>query len=163
MTTEGAMGEYRLRLSDDREFGPVPMETILQWARQGRVPRDVQLISQDDGVEYSVLDMPELARIVQAPPTESTGLRHPLPSSPSALIPRANPHALIGYYLAVASILLVFLAPVAIVLGFIGLRKVKKNPAIKGTTHAWVAIIGGTLVIFGYVAIFSIPTLMRSY
>ena len=155
MMTTSVMGEYRMRMSDDREFGPVSMETIQQWARQGRVPFGVILISENDGAEYAVHDFPELARIVQAPPTESTGLRYTPPSSPHAMIPTANPHALIGYYIAVASLLLPILAPVAIILGIIGLRNVSLNPEVKGTAHGWVAIVGGAVILFGWIVLFA--------
>jgi hypothetical protein len=32
----------------------------------------------------------------------------------------------------------------AIILGVIGLRRVKENPEIKGTVHAWIGILSGS-------------------
>jgi len=70
------------------------------------------------------------------------------------LIPYKNPLALIGYYCAVASLLPCIgfpIAIVALVLGILGLRAVKKNPVISGTVHAWIAIVGGALITVGYI------------
>ena len=64
------------------------------------------------------------------------------------LIPTGNPPALVGYYLAVFSLIPCFgllLAIPAVVLGIIGMRKVKAHPEAKGATHAWVATILGLL------------------
>ena len=78
----------------------------------------------------------------------------PLPSSGiSRLIPANNPCALISYYCGVFSLIpglgrLIALA--AIPLGVVGLRKVKREPAVHGTTHAWVGIVLGTLSIAGH-------------
>lgn len=62
------------------------------------------------------------------------------------LIPYKNPPALIGYYLGYLGFLPLLGIPIAmaaIVLGFIGLRKRKKNPAVRGKGHALFAIIAG--------------------
>lgn len=62
------------------------------------------------------------------------------------LIPYKNPHALIGYYLGIVGLFpllgLVFSIP-AFILGIIGLRKRSQNPIIKGSVHAWIAIVLG--------------------
>lgn len=78
----------------------------------------------------------------------------------SSVIPYKNPKALIGYYLAVFSILGFFpligiigtlMGFAALVLGFLGLRDVKANPQVKGTAHAWIGIIlgGGMALVTG--------------
>lgn len=67
----------------------------------------------------------------------------------STIIPVRNSAALIGYYMSVASLIPfvgLFLGPVAIVLGVKGLYAVKATPLVKGTVHAWVAIIMGSIV-----------------
>lgn len=84
-----------------------------------------------------------------ASPTQDV---NPIPSAPSdgdgtgGMIPYKNPHALIAYYLGLFSlfpILGFFLAVPAFVLGIMGLRNRKRNPAIKGSVHAWIGIIMG--------------------
>lgn len=75
----------------------------------------------------------------------------------STIIPYRNIPALVGYYLAVFSLLpcaALVLGPAAVVLGIIGFSKVRKNPTAKGTAHAWTAIIlGGVTTIANVVAI----------
>src|SRR5687768_17357038 len=69
----------------------------------------------------------------------------------STIIPYKNVPALIGYYVGVFSLipcLGLALAPVAVILGIIGLV-VARKPGAKGTAHAVVAIILGLLSV-GY-------------
>ncbi|HEV3444171.1 MAG TPA: zinc ribbon domain-containing protein [Gemmataceae bacterium] len=67
----------------------------------------------------------------------------------STIIPYKNPKALAGYYCGIFSlfpILGFILGPLALTLGIMGLRYVKRKPQAHGTVHAIIAIIGG---IFG--------------
>ena len=82
----------------------------------------------------------------------------------STIIPYKNVPALIGYYVSVASlipILGVLLAIAAIILGVNGLRYAKQNPQAKGTAHAVVAIVLGTLVLLGHLAAFVVLVIMK--
>ena len=66
------------------------------------------------------------------------------------VIPYKNPHALIAYYLGIISLLPLIGVPfgiASVILGFMGLGRRKKNPVIKGSAHAWIGIIFGTLSI----------------
>ena len=90
---------------------------------------------------------------------------HPSQSHPNArqgdatggVIPYKNPMALTGYYLGWLSLLpligILFTVP-AIILGFIGFSRYKKNPIIKGHVHAWIAIIFGGIGLLGSGACF---------
>lgn len=148
---EGFPGRYSIRLADGRQFGPVPMDGILSWAREGRVGKDAWLIAEDESIAPRlVIDVEPLARVVSAPPTVSTGVRAPAPRSASAVIPTANPAALGGYYCAIFAMIPfvgTILAPIAIVLGLVGLARVRRYPDAKGTFHAWVGIAGGAFVL----------------
>lgn len=148
---EGFAGRYSIRLADGRQFGPVSMDGILSWAREGRVGKDAWLIAEDESIApRRVMDVEPLVRIVSAPPTVSTGVRAPAPRSASALIPTANPAALGGYYCAIFALIPfvgVMLAPIAIILGLVGLARVRRHPDAKGTFHAWVGIAGGGLML----------------
>lgn len=69
--------------------------------------------------------------------------------STGGLIPYKNPHALIAYYLGLFSlfpIIGLFLAIPAFILGIMGLRNRKRNPAIRGSVHAWIGIVMGGLM-----------------
>lgn len=67
------------------------------------------------------------------------------------VIPYKNPKALIAYYCGIASGLPLIGLPlgiIAFVLGIKGLQDRKKNPAIKGSAHAWIGIgCGGVFAI----------------
>lgn len=142
---------YKVRLADKQEFGPASLDDIVEWARQRRVPMDALLVNTEDAEVRSVLTEPRLRAILQAPPTSPMGpLANPNPTggagAASLLIPANNPCALTGYYMAVFSIVLPILAPVAIILGIFGIRARMRRPEVHGIAHAWVAIVGGFLV-----------------
>jgi hypothetical protein len=86
-----------------------------------------------------------------APPAQ------PAPSDGvSTLIPYKNPKALASYYCGVFSLIPVLgliLGPIAIVLGVKGLKAAKAQPELKGTAHAWVGIVLGSLVALGHLAV----------
>ena len=79
---------------------------------------------------------------------QSGGAMPPMPIAPSegdatgGVIPYKNMPALLAYYLGLFSLfpcLGLFLAIPAFVLGIMGLRKRKANPAVKGSASSWVA------------------------
>lgn len=73
------------------------------------------------------------------------------------LIPTSNPAALMAYYCAVFGIIPPFgllLAPMAFVLGLVGRSKVKLDPRLSGTAHAWIGILLGGAVSLAYLALF---------
>jgi hypothetical protein len=89
--------------------------------------------------------LPEFQDAFAAPPPA------PAPASAqgdrgiSTVIPYKNVPALIAYYVGVFCIICPpLLCFPAIILGVIGLRRVKENPEIKGTAHAWIGILSGS-------------------
>ena len=71
--------------------------------------------------------------------------------STGGVIPYKNPHALIAYYLGILALLPLIGVPfgvASIILGFMGLSRRKKNPVIKGSVHAWIGIVFGSLSLF---------------
>jgi len=102
----------------DRKPCPVCGEQIAAAARKCRFCGEV-------------FDAPETA---EKSPGDATG----------GMIPYKNVPALIGYYLGVFSIIPCFpIGLAALVLGILGLRKVKQQPEVKGTVHAWIGILAG--------------------
>ncbi|MGB0549127.1 MAG: hypothetical protein ACPGR8_08330 [Limisphaerales bacterium] len=71
-------------------------------------------------------------------------------SGVSTIIPYHNKPALIAYYLGVFFIA----CPPAMILGIIGLRNVRANPEVKGTAHAWIGIISGSVFLLLSIAVF---------
>tara|TARA_B100000029_G_scaffold469843_1_gene508081 strand:+ start:1850 stop:2212 length:363 start_codon:yes stop_codon:yes gene_type:complete len=75
------------------------------------------------------------------------------------IIPYKNQPALVAYYLGLFSLLPcigVVLAIPAFILGIMGLKKRKENPAVKGSVHAWIGIIMGGIfaLVWGGVIVF---------
>jgi hypothetical protein len=86
--------------------------------------------------------LPEFQDAFAAPPA-------PAPASAeggvSTVIPYKNVPALIAYYVGVFCIICPpLLCFPAIILGVIGLRRVKENPEVKGTAHAWIGVLSGS-------------------
>jgi hypothetical protein len=77
----------------------------------------------------------------QAPPPSGPG-QAPTGGTLGRIIPTQNPPALIAYYCGVFSICLVP-APFAIILGIVGLNRVKKDPSLPGKGHAITGIVLG--------------------
>jgi hypothetical protein len=143
----GTTEQFRIRLKDGAEYGPAGMELVLQWAREGRIPRDALLVPEDGAPPRPVMWEPELETLLQAPPTVAGEVPAPrYTASPSALVPTGNPAALVGYYFAVLSLVVPPLALVAFILGIFGLIRVHRHPASKGTVHAWIAILSLVIV-----------------
>lgn len=97
----------------------------------------------------------EFAAELQEPQGDSTG----------GVIPYKNPKALIAYYLGIVSGLPLIGFPfgvAAFVLGIMGLRARKANPAIKGSAHAWIGIGCGGLfmLLWGAVGVMVIVALI---
>ena len=65
------------------------------------------------------------------------------------IIPYKNWQALTAYYIGIFSCLLCFfglpVGIVAVVLGVLGLKARARNPAIKGSVHAWIGVVLGTI------------------
>ena len=129
--------QYKIKGTDDTEYGPVSTEELQQWVAQNRCTRE-SLVEVDGSGEW----VPQNA--CAAPPA-------PAPASAegeggvSTVIPYKNVPALIAYYVGVFCIICPpLLCFPAIILGVIGLRRVKENPEVKGTAHAWIGILSGS-------------------
>lgn len=87
----------------------------------------------------------------------SAPIQSPHPDEPQqrqdatgGLIPYKNPHALLAYYLGIGALIPLLGIPLGIAsisFGISGLRKYKRDPAIKGSVHAWIGIAGGVLAL----------------
>ena len=78
-------------------------------------------------------------------PTHSAG------DATGGLIPYKNVPALVGYYVSIFSLFpcVPILSIAAIVLGIMGLKKVAREPVVRGTVHAWLAIVlGGVSLLY---------------
>ncbi|MCH7573193.1 MAG: hypothetical protein IH891_09795 [Planctomycetes bacterium] len=133
-----------MRTIKGEEYGPADLDQIVQWAREGRIPRDALLYPEGGGDPKSVFAEPRLASILSAPPTAPTVemINKPLePAKRTFFLPTGNQPALWSYYLAVFSYIMWPLMPVALALGVIGLVRSIRNPEARGGLHALIAIV----------------------
>ena len=131
-----------VRLPDGSEFGPADLETIVQWAREGRIPKGALLYPRDGGEPRSVFAEPRIGSILVAPPTTPTTTPESKPESTSpGWFPAGNPASLWGYYVSVAGILVPVLCPISLIMGLIGIVRAIQNPAGKGLFHGIVAVL----------------------
>lgn len=87
---------YRVKMSDGQLYGPITLDQIVQWAREGRIPRDALLYPEGGGDPKSVFAEPRLASILSAPPTLPTMAMTGKPLEPAKRTffcpPAINPH-----------------------------------------------------------------------
>lgn len=141
-----AFEQVTLRLANGQEFGPVTMPELLHWHREGRVPPDATLVDALSGETRAVADFPAL--IIAPPPLPGTPAFAAMSTGGSnslnRIIPTGNPNALIGYYCGIFGLLCApVLGPVALILGILGMRDVKKTNV--GFGHALTGIIMGSI------------------
>lgn len=144
-----------LRTNPGQEFGPANIAVLVEWAKQGRVPRDAMLVPTDQGIPCRASEHPQLAAILAAPPMVAGPVPQIAPGGDdvtSKVIPYRNPKALIGYYFAIGNLIGMIipiigpiLSGIVIWLGVSGWRFRRANPSVHGAAHAWIAIIGGSI------------------
>ena len=88
-------------------------------------------------------------RIENAPPPSDSG-----GDATGGLIPYKNKHALVGYYMSIGGLLLMCVPVLGLGYGIAvlycgikGRKNAKEHPEVKGSVHAWIAIIGGVVEI----------------
>lgn len=154
---------YKIKSENGEEFGPVNSTEIQIWIDQKRCSSETLIEVDGNGNWVQLSTLPEFANILaleqSATQKGDDGV--------SSVIPYKNVPALTGYYLAVFSGLGLLCPPAgfllalpALVLGIIGLKKAKANPAAKGKIHAWIGIIGGAL--FSVIFVLMLVLLLKS-
>lgn len=101
---------------------------------------------------------------------QGTGARpyahgHATGDATGGLIPYKNVPALVGYYLGIFSLFpcVPVLSIAALVLGIMGLMKVKREPVVKGTVHAWIAVVlGGVSLLYNTLGTIGVAIAMFS-
>lgn len=139
--------------------GPFAKGVLLQYYLSGKIPSTSQICEEGNSTWEPIAVLttqapsPDQAPLPPTPPLypqQDTGIL-------SRLIPSKNSMALTGYYLGVFGLIPVLGLPLAIaafILGILGLKAYRRNHAIRGQTHAWVAIILGGLVCTVYLLAF---------
>ncbi|MCB2154000.1 hypothetical protein KQI84_03885 [bacterium] len=132
---------------DGSRYGPADIPTLIEWARQGRVPFASLVEDAETHQMRPVNSVPEL--------------KNEIPRDLFQKLIPPNTLAVIGYYVAILSLLgaLCLFIPTgigglaAVILGGMGLRSAKRDPDIRGVAHAWTAIILGSLEVLALLAV----------
>ena len=113
---------------------------------------------QQPGMQPQMMQQPMMGQPGMQPQMMQQPGMHQQGDATGGIIPYKNPKALIAYYLGIVSgfpVIGNLVGVVALVLGILGLRDRKKNPAIKGAVHAWIGILvgGGFFLLWNTLAI----------
>ncbi|MCZ6834900.1 MAG: hypothetical protein O7G85_03930 [Planctomycetota bacterium] len=136
------MTQYKIKMPDGTEFGPADLDTIVQWAKEGRIAKAALLYPEDGGEPMSVFAQPRIASILGAPPTShSITPEVKQAKSSSGWFPTGNPLSLWGYYISVAGFLIPLLCPISLIMGCVGMVRAIQNPKAKGFVHGLVAVL----------------------
>lgn len=151
---------------DNQQQGPFSVDEINDRLRSGDVIALGTFAWYEGCPGWMTLDRVPGVFMLNTPPTFVAGA---MPSSQSdatgGLIPYKNLYALVGYYLSIFSMIPFVGIPLGvagIICGIVGVRRRNRNPMVRGTAHAWFAILFSALVIFIQVAAIVSLVLYRS-
>lgn len=133
---------------DGTWYGPYPINDVVSWSREGRIPPNVWIRDVAGDARARPLS-DELADYPTGPPT--LGER---------LIPK-NRAAVLSYYLGLASFVGLFMCVVpgvilgiiAIILGVRGLRRAREKPHLRGKAHAITGIVAASICLLIGIAV----------
>lgn len=156
---------YHIIGADNQSHGPVDEATLLDWIIQGRANGQTQTRKEGDSEWKALSAFPEFAAALNnAPPPLAAA---PEGDATGGLIPYKNKHALIGYYMSIGGLLLMCVPLLGLAYGIAviycgikGRKNAIEHPEVKGSVHAWIAIVGG--VIESIVAVFSTISLIMA-
>jgi len=158
---------YKIIGADLKEYGPVSVEQLRQWIREGRVNGQTKVQVADSTEWKSMADCPEFADVwpktPQSLPTPS------VPITPMPAQPRNSQTAVWSLVTGIASLLcccICILGPVAIVLGIVALSQLKSHPELTGRGFAITGIVLGIVsLLLGaalWAVLFSSPDFMQA-
>lgn len=138
--------------SEGQRRGPFTLDEVNEQLRQGVLSPKSSLAWYAGCVDWMPLG--NVPSVIEAAKSFQLPLPPPLPveqgDATGGVIPYKNPHALTAYYLSIFGLfplIGILLAIPAVILGISGLKKRKRNPVIKGSVHAWIGIVLGSLSI----------------
>lgn len=135
--------QYHLHLADGTRLADKSFADIQSAVADGSLKVDGAL-AWTPGMPAWV----PLSQVLGLPPTMPAGAPVYSGDGLGSLIPVKNSKALTAYYCAIFGLIpcvTFILGPLALIMGILGLKAVKRNPALPGTVHAWVGIILGGL------------------
>ena len=148
-----------------QQHGPYELHELNAMLASGSLPAVSSLAWHEglpDWVPLAAVPgvvLPGAPPVVAAAPT-APGVVPPAASGEGevlrTVIPYKNPMALAAYYLGIFALVPLLggvLALPAIGLGIAGLIRCRRNPLLKGTVHAWVGLVLGTLSLAGHAVV----------
>ena len=141
---------YHIIGADNQTHGPVDEATLQEWVIQGRANGQTQTRLEGDTEWKALSAFPEFVAVLNnAPPPPAAA---PTGDATGGLIPYKNKHALIGYYMSIGGLLLMCVPLLGLAYGiaviYCGIKGRKdaiEHPEVKGSVHAWIAIVGGVI------------------
>jgi len=146
---------YKIIGADHKEYGPVTSDQLRQWFSEGRINGQTRVQGEGAGVWKPISELPEFAGLF--PAASATPPPSPPPPPPPAMTSMAMPPSgrPVNSQMAIWSMILgvlsmfqccqIILGPVAIILGFVALSKIKANPSMTGSGFAIAGIVMGVL------------------
>ena len=122
---------YKIRGNDGKEYGPVPVDQMHQWIREGRANAQTQ-VQLEGSTEWQALGtLPEFAASLAVPVAPAATM----PGVAMGTAPRINPLALTGFIISIVGIPMFCCCLVslpinllALVLSVIGLMQIRAKP-----------------------------------
>ncbi|MBI3819333.1 MAG: hypothetical protein HY286_11620 [Planctomycetes bacterium] len=71
------MSHYRVRGLDGREFGPVALDVLIQWAQEGRIAANMAVERDHSGLWVPAATLQELSGVFGSPPGANTPISGP--------------------------------------------------------------------------------------
>ena len=142
---------------DNQQQGPFSVDEINDRLRSGDVIASGTFAWYEGCSGWMTLDRVPGVFMLNTPPTFQPDRQPEIKSDATGgLIPYKNPYALVGYYLSIFSMIPFVGIPLGvagIICGIVGVRRRNRNPMMRGTAHAWFAILFSALVILIQVAL----------
>jgi hypothetical protein len=138
---------YKIIGADNKEYGPVSLETLKQWINEGRANGRTLVMVEGENYWRLLSSVPELAALL---PGQQQYPVPPLPSSaPTTQTQKQNRMAIASFVCGLLSILLCCCCGgfpfniLGVVFGIIGLNQIKSDPTQSGKGMAIAGIILG--------------------
>jgi hypothetical protein len=153
---------YKIIGSDQREYGPIPLEQLRQWVKEGRANAQTQVQAEGETIWKALGSLKEFS----APPVVG-----PAPGVPPVVASVPQQSCRLATWSMVCGILgfiLCFPAIVAIILGHIALVRIRRsNHALTGNGQAIAGLVMGYMCfafipVFGLMTAIAVPSFMRA-
>ena len=136
---------------DNQQQGPFSVDEVNDRLRSGDVIASGTFAWYEGCPGWMTLDRVPGVFMLNTPPAFQPDRQPEIKSDATGgLIPYKNPYALAGYYLSIFSMIPFVGIPLGvagIICGIVGVRRRNRNPMVRGTAHAWFAILFSALVI----------------